>query len=210
MKVKLEHITKVIRRRTVLDDITYTFEPGQIYGLHGINGSGKTMLLRAIAGLIHLNRGTITIDRQVLHRDVDFAPDAGILIENMTLQPQYSALENLALLAKIRHVASREQMVAALHEVGLGEQIDSPKVSEFSLGMRQKLNIAQAVFENQSLILLDEPTNGLDTASVDKVVALLHRLKAEGKLVIVASHIDADVSRMVDVSLELADGRLLV
>lgn len=208
MEIKVSNVVKTIRGRTILDHINYTFEGGHIYGLTGINGSGKTMLLRAIAGLIRLNEGEISFDNRILHRDMDFAPDTGIIIENMSLLPQFNAFDNLAQLAKIHGTATDKDIIWALKAVGMESQIREPKLKDYSLGMRQKLNIAQAIFEHQKVILLDEPTNGLDAASVNKCIETLKQLRDNGCLIILASHISDDMTKLSDIDLVMENGHL--
>lgn len=208
MKIELRHFSKTLKKRSVLTDVNYTFNGGSIYGLYGINGSGKTMLLRAMAGFIHATSGEVLVNDKILHKDVDFSPETGILIENMSLLPQYSAFENLKILGKIQHVANDEDIENALKAVGLEENIHKPIVTDFSLGMRQKLNIAQAVFEDQKIILLDEPTNGLDTESVSKCIKLLRKLRDEGKLIVVATHVAEDMKKLADTQLHIVEGRI--
>ena len=208
MKIELRHFSKTLKKHSVLTDVNYTFNGGSIYGLYGINGSGKTMLLRAMAGFIHATSGEVLVNDKILHKDVDFSPETGIFIENMSLLPQYSAFENLKILGKIQHVANDEDIENALKAVGLEENIHKPIVKDFSLGMRQKLNIAQAVFEDQKIILLDEPTNGLDTESVSKCIKLLRKLRDEGKLIVVATHVAEDMKKLADTQLHIVEGRI--
>ncbi|PIO80849.1 multidrug ABC transporter ATP-binding protein [Pediococcus damnosus] len=208
MKIELRHFSKTLKKRSVLTDVSYTFNDGAIYGLYGINGSGKTMLLRAMAGLIHATNGEVLVNDKILHKDIDFSPETGILIENMSLLPQYSAFENLKILGKIQHVANDADIENTLKAVGLEANIHEPVVKDFSLGMRQKLNIAQAVFEDQKIILLDEPTNGLDTDSVSKCIKLLRKLRDEGKLIVVATHVAEDMKKLADVQLHIVEGEI--
>ena len=209
MKIQVNDIVKRIHGHLILDHISYTFDGGHIYGLTGINGSGKTMLLRALAGLIHLNAGEILFDEKMLHRDMDFAPDTGIIIENMSLLPQFNAFDNLQQLGKIHGKATKADILWALNAVGLEKQINAPKLKDYSLGMRQKLNIAQAIFEHQQVILLDEPTNGLDTKSVETCIQTLKDLRDQGCLIVLASHISDDMSQLADVKLTMDSGRLV-
>ena len=161
--IQLQNVTKRIKENTVLDNVSYTFKSGFVYGLYGQNGSGKTMLLRAISGLINLDSGSIFIDGEKLHDKIEFPPETGIVIENMELLPECSAKRNLQMLAKIKNIADEKDIIFSLERVGLDPDSDK-KVKKFSLGMKQRLNIAQAIFENQKIILLDEPTNALALA----------------------------------------------
>ena len=206
--VIIRDLTKVIKNHIILGHIHLSFDKGKIYGLWGRNGSGKTMLLRAIAGLIHPSDGEIIIDGHILHKDIDFYDSLGLIIENMSLYPQYSAYDNLYLLSKIKNIASREDIIESIKAVGL-DPFNKKKVKTYSLGMKQKLNIAQAIFENQDLILLDEPTNGLDELSVDMIYELFHKLAKENKTVIIASHNKDDLKKHCDEIIEISDGKII-
>ncbi len=203
--VELKNINKSLSKRMILDNISYKFEYGKVYGLCGTNGSGKTMLLRAICGLIVPDSGEIIIDGKVLHKDISFPPSVGIVIENMTLLPGYNAFENLTLIAQIKKVASDDDIKNAINRVGLKSDL---KVRKFSLGMKQRLNIAQAVFEKPKIILLDEPTNALDDSGVKLVYDIIKEEKERGALIIVATHHEADLKEMCDVILRVSEGRL--
>lgn len=203
--VELKNINKSLSKRLILDNISYKFEYGKVYGLCGTNGSGKTMLLRAICGLIVPDSGEIVIDGKVLHKDISFPPSVGIVIENMTLLPGYNAFDNLKLIAQIKKVASDDDIKNAIDRVGLKSDL---KVRKFSLGMKQRLNIAQAVFEKPKIILLDEPTNALDDSGVKLVYDIIKEEKERGALIIVATHHEADLKEMCDVILRVSEGRL--
>lgn len=170
--VEIKNYCKSIKSRPILNNVSYNFEYGKIYGIYGHNGSGKTMLLRAIAGLLVPDSGSVVIDGKVLHKDMSFPPSIGIVIENMNLLPQYNAFDNLKILGKIKKTATDEDITTALERVGLKSDL---KVKKFSLGMKQRLNIAQAVFEKQKIILLDEPTNALDNDGVQLIYKLLKK-----------------------------------
>ncbi len=172
--VEIKNYCKSIKSRPILNNVSYNFEYGKIYGIYGHNGSGKTMLLRAIAGLLVPDSGSVVIDGKVLHKDMSFPPSIGIVIENMNLLPQYNAFDNLKILGKIKKTATDEDIKTALERVGLKSDL---KVKKFSLGMKQRLNIAQAVFEKQKIILLDEPTNALDNDGVQLIYKLLKEEK---------------------------------
>lgn len=203
--VELKNVNKSLSKRMILDNISYKFEYGKVYGLCGTNGSGKTMLLRAICGLIVPDSGEIVIDGKVLHKDISFPPSVGIVIENMTLLPGYNAFDNLKLIAQIKKVASDDDIKNAINRVGLKSDL---KVRKFSLGMKQRLNIAQAVFEKPKIILLDEPTNALDDSGVKLVYDIIKEEKERGALIIVATHHEADLKEMCDVILRVSEGRL--
>ena len=203
--VEIKNYCKSIKSRPILNNVSYTFEYGKIYGSYGHNGSGKTMLLRAIAGLLVPDSGSVVIDGKVLHKDMSFPPSIGIVIENMNLLPQYNAFDNLKILGKIKKTATDEDIKTALERVGLKSDL---KVKKFSLGMKQRLNIAQAVFEKQKIILLDEPTNALDNDGVQLIYKLLKEEKERGALVVITTHHKEDLEEVCDVVLKMTEGEL--
>lgn len=206
--IQLQNVTKRIKENTVLDNVSYTFKSGFVYGLYGQNGSGKTMLLRAISGLINLDSGSIFIDGEKLHDKIEFPPETGIVIENMELLPEYSAKRNLQMLAKIKNIADEKDIIFSLERVGLDPDSDK-KVKKFSLGMKQRLNIAQAIFENQKIILLDEPTNALDEDAVQLIYKIIREEKSRGATIIVATHHKEDLKEVCDVILKIAEGKIV-
>lgn len=206
--IQLQNVTKRIKENTVLDNVSYTFKSGFVYGLYGQNGSGKTMLLRAISGLINLDSGSIFIDGEKLHDKIEFPPETGIVIENMELLPECSAKRNLQMLAKIKNIADEKDIIFSLERVGLDPDSDK-KVKKFSLGMKQRLNIAQAIFENQKIILLDEPTNALDEEAVQLIYKIIREEKSRGATIIVATHHKEDLKEVSDVILKIAEGKIV-
>ena len=206
--IQLQNVTKRIKENPVLDNVSYTFKSGFVYGLYGQNGSGKTMLLRAISGLINLDSGSIFIDGEKLHDKIEFPPETGIVIENMELLPECSAKRNLQMLAKIKNIADEKDIIFSLERVGLDPDSDK-KVKKFSLGMKQRLNIAQAIFENQKIILLDEPTNALDEEAVQLIYKIIREEKSRGATIIVATHHKEDLKEVCDVILKIAEGKIV-
>lgn len=206
--IQLQNVTKRIKENTVLDNVSYTFKSGFVYGLYGQNGSGKTMLLRAISGLINLDSGSIFIDGEKLHDKIEFPPETGIVIENMELLPECSAKRNLQMLAKIKNIADEKDIIFSLERVGLDPDSDK-KVKKFSLGMKQRLNIAQAIFENQKIILLDETTNALDEDAVQLIYKIIREEKSRGATIIVATHHKEDLKEVCDVILKIAEGKIV-
>ena len=206
--IQLQNVTKRIKENTVLDNVSYTFKSGFVYGLYGQNGSGKTMLLRAISGLINLDSGSIFIDGEKLHDKIEFPPETGIVIENMELLPECSAKRNLQMLAKIKNIADEKDIIFSLERVGLDPDSEK-KVKKFSLGMKQRLNIAQAIFENQKIILLDEPTNALDEEAVQLIYKIIREEKSRGATIIVATHHKEDLKEVCDVILKIAEGKIV-
>jgi len=207
MTVNLVNYTKVLKKNTVLDNVNCTFNSGNIYGLSGRNGCGKTMLLRAVAGLILPTKGYASIDNKIIGKDIEFPPSVGLIIENMNMPTEYTALKNLQLLAKINNIATEDDIKNALIAVGLDAN-DKRTVKKFSLGMKQKLNIAQAIMEKPKILLLDEPTNALDVESVKLVHQILLKFKKEDSLIIIASHNKNDLNGICDVIINIEAGRI--
>lgn len=205
--VILDNITKTFKNQVVLNSVSLHFEQGKIHGIIGYNGSGKTVLFKIICGLLRPSSGTVTVNGKVLGKDVDFAPDTGILIEVPSFISYESGFRNLKDLAAIRKTIDTEQVKAAIRRVGLNPD-DKKRVGKYSLGMRQRLGIAQAIMENPSLIILDEPMNGLDKDGVRDVRELLMQLRAEGKTILLASHAAEDVELLCDTVHEVESGKL--
>ncbi len=207
MKIEVKEYTKKIKDKTILSNINLNFESGRIYGLHGRNGSGKTMLLRAISGLILPTSGSVFIDNKQIGKDIEFPENIGIIIENMKMHDEYTAFDNLKILAKINHKADDSDICKALEVVGLNPN-DKKKIRAFSLGMKQKVNIAQAIMENPKLLLLDEPTNALDEESVNRVRNLLLDMRDNGTLIIIASHNREDLDMLCNEVIEIHEGQI--
>ncbi|MFJ7470783.1 ABC transporter ATP-binding protein [Peribacillus frigoritolerans] len=205
--IEIDDLSKKLKKNDVLQNITYTFEKGRIYGLVGKNGSGKTMLLRAIAGLIIPTEGIVTINGKVLHKDISFPPSIGIIIENLELLPQFDSETNLKILAAIKKTASLEDIQHAIKRLEL-DQFGTLKVRKYSLGMKQRLNIAQAIFEKPEIILLDEPTNAIDEKGVERVLDILQEERERGATIIIATHNKDDVFPICDEVIEISNGRL--
>ena len=203
----LENVSKTFHDKTVLQKTDLTVESGTITGFVGRNGSGKTVLLKLICGLMLPTTGTVTVDGVQVGRDRDFAPDAGVLIETPSFINYESGLRNLRALAAIRRKISVEQVKDAICLVGLDPE-DKKRVGKYSLGMRQRLGIAQAIMEDPSLIILDEPMNGLDKEGVEEMRVLFSNLRGEGKTILLASHSAEDVDLLCDAVYELDKGRM--
>ena len=197
MEIKVDNISKRIKGRFVLRNISVRFEGGKIYGIVGRNGSGKTMFLRALSGLMKIDEGTISLDGQTLHKDMEIMPDTGLLLENAGLYPDMSGYKNLKYLTGIGKKVSDEVIREAIKNVGLDPD-DRRPVRKYSLGMKQRLTIAQAVFEDQSLILLDEPTNALDSTGLVEIRNLLMSKREKKRIMIIASHNKDDIDILAD------------
>ena len=189
MKVEISHISKTLRGAKVLDDVSLTLEGGNIYGLMGENGSGKTMLMRTVCGLVRPDRGTITFDGQ----DRKTAkPVLGVMIENTALYPDLTGMENLGLFASILRIADKNAQAEAMERVGLDPK-DRRTYRKYSLGMKQRLLLAQAIMEKPQVLLLDEPTNAIDAEGVALTHEIMRQEADRGAVVLLASHISADI-----------------
>ena len=206
--VEVEHVTKIIKGQTVLEDVSCRVGCGEIAGLVGRNGSGKTMLLRILCGLVHPNEGQVTVLGQRVAGDR--LPDGvGALIEHPGFLPQYSGMANLRLLASIQGRIGLPQIAAAMRSVGLDPDSRKP-VRAYSQGMRQRLGIAQAIMEEPQLLLLDEPANGLDAEGAQRLHELLLDLRDRGTTIILASHVEQEVHALCDRIFVMERGRLSV
>ena len=205
--IKIENATKVIKDRAVLDGISLELPRGGVYGFMGINGSGKTMLFRAVAGLIHLSSGSVSVFGRRIGKDCDFPPNLGLSLDSTGFWEDQSALWNLAFLASIRGEVGEPAARDALRRVGLDPD-DTRKVSAFSMGMRQRLSIAQAVMERPELLILDEPTNALDVDGIGMVARRIHEERARGCTVLVSCHNEPQVETLFDGTYHLYEGRL--
>lgn len=207
MTIEVKNVTKVLRKITVLEDVNLTLESGTIYGLRGVNGSGKTMLMRLLAGLIRPTRGMVLIDGRQLGKELSFPSDMGMLIENPAFLDDYTAAQNLRLLAGIRKKVEEERIQEVLQQVGLGYE-DKRRYRQFSLGMKQRLGIAGAVLEHPALLLIDEPTNALDTDGVEMVQKLLLEEKERGALIVLACHDFTVLQSLSDVLYLVKEGQV--
>lgn len=205
--IDVNGVSLTIGTSRILRDASLTAGPGEIVGLIGRNGSGKTMLLRCIAGLVRPTAGTVTADGIVVGRDRDFLPSSGIIIETPGFISYYSGMRNLMLLAGIRGKAGREEVREAVRLAGLDPD-DRRPVRKYSLGMRQRLGIAQAVMEDPRYLLLDEPMNGLDNEGLTDMRELFISLKNKGKTLLIASHSREDIEILCDRVYEMDKGQI--
>ncbi len=208
MEILLENINLELDKKSILTDINARFTSGKIYGLRGKNGSGKTMLLRILAGLVIPTQGTVRIDEKILHKDISFPESVGVLIENPGLLGEFSGLDNLKMIASIRNVIHEADCKKIMNDLLLDPE-DNKKVKKYSLGMRQKLGIAMALMEDPEIILLDEPLNGLDEKSEKIVIEMLLEEKEKGKLIIVASHEKEELEYLSDEMIEIKAGEIV-
>ena len=207
MILTAEHISKTIRGREILSDVSLELYSGKVYGFVGRNGSGKTMLFRALSGLMGLTSGTVRWGDQVLKRDFAVLPNLGIVLENVGLYPNLTGLENLRYLSNIQKKCTQEDLRAVLERVGLDPD-DKRTYRKYSLGMKQRLAIAQAIMEKPDVLMLDEPTNGLDDDGVRKIRDLILEEKARGTIVLLASHNQEDIRILSDHLFRIEQGRL--
>lgn len=208
MQIVIEHLTKKIGANEVLKDISVVFDGGKIYGLRGKNGSGKTMLMRAICGLIRPTSGTIQINGRTLWKDMSFPDSIGVLIENPSFIDSFSGYRNLKALADINHKIGEKEIRKTIEKVGL-DPFDHKKYKKYSLGMKQRLGIAAAVMEKPDIILLDEPINALDENGVKEIRDMLLELKNETRIIIIACHDREELEYLSDEILEIADGSIV-
>lgn len=207
MSIIITDLTKKLRRRVILDHINVAFDAGRIHGIVGHNGSGKTMLFRAVSGLMHPTSGTISYNGKQLYEDMETLPSLGIILENADLYPEYSAVKNLTHLAGIRDVIDDEIVRETICRVGLDPDDQRP-YRKYSLGMKQRLKIAQAIMEKPEVLILDEPTNSLDPEGIELLYKLLVEERERGTLVLVASHQLAEISDMADRVYRMDAGKL--
>ena len=207
MNISIEHVTKKIKDATVLKDICLEMKGGTVYGLQGKNGSGKTMLMRAISGLIRPTSGRIVINGEQLHKNISIPRSIGLLLENPSLLPEYDASQNLKLLAKMQGGVPEEEIRQLIRDVGL-DDAGHKKVEKYSLGMKQRLGIAAAILGSPDIILLDEPINAIDGEGVDEIRSLILSLKNEKRIIIVACHDKEEMNLLADEIVHLRDGRI--
>ena len=205
--IEVQNVVKRFRDQVVLKNVSISFEKGKIHGIVGRNGSGKTVLFKCICGLMHPEEGVILVNGKRVGRDVDMPEDIGAIIEAPGFLPNYSGYKNLRFLANIRRKIGKEEILNVLKTVGLDPE-SRKHVGKYSLGMRQRLGIAQAIMEDPEILILDEPMNGLDNAGVQDIRALLLELKAQGKTILLASHNHEDVAALCDTVHEMDGGVL--
>ena len=203
--IVLENVSKSFKEKTVLQKTDLTIERGKITGFVGRNGSGKTVLFKLICGLLRPTTGTITVQGKQLGKDCDFAPDVGVLIETPSFISYESGYRNLRDLAAIRKKITPEEVRTAIRSVGL-DDTDKKWVGKYSLGMRQRLGIAQAIMEHPALLILDEPMNGLDRGGVEEMRKLFRSLRDNGTTILLASHAAEDIDLLCDTVYEVSEG----
>ena len=196
-----------MKKAKILENVDFTCQKGQICGVVGRNGSGKTMLMKCICGFVKPTSGEIQVDGQVIGKDIDFIPNAGIIIETPGFIPNYSGYKNLQLLASIQNRIDKTRIREVMQMVGLDPDMKR-SVKKYSLGMRQRLGLAQAIMEDPSVLVLDEPFNGLDKEGVVEMRQYLLQLKDAGKAIMVCSHSSEDIAVLCDRVYEMEHGKL--
>lgn len=207
MKLELNKISKKFKKNLVLNDLSIVFEPGKIYGLVGANGSGKSVLFKIICGIMKPTSGLVLFDGEDYLKKYGVPKSTRAIIEETIFVESMSGFDNLKMISKIQNRISTDDINNVMNKVGLANE-KSKKVSEYSMGMKQKLAIAQVIMEDEDLILLDEPFNGLDFESVDNIRNLILDLKTKNKIIIVASHLKEDLYKLADQLYLLDKGKL--
>lgn len=195
--IEVSHVYKSFGKERVLRDVCLSVPPGTIYGVVGNNGSGKTVLMKCICGFMKCDRGRIFVNGRQVGKEVDFPDRLGVIIETPGFIPNLSGFKNLKILAALKGRTGRQEIRETMRRVGLDPDMRKP-VAKYSLGMRQRLGIAQAIMEDPHVLVLDEPFNGLDHAGVVEMRALLKGLKAGGKSILLASHNAQDIEELCD------------
>lgn len=207
--IEIWNVNKSFGEEHVLKDISHLFEKGKIHGIVGNNGSGKTVLMKCICGFLRPDSGIILVNHKQVSRETDFPEDVGIIIETPGFLPHLSGFQNLKILASLQKKANDHTIRAVLEQVDLDPDIRKP-VGKYSLGMRQRLGLAQALMEDPSLLILDEPLNGLDKNGTQHIRGIIKGLRQEGKTVILASHNQTDIDELCDTVCEMDAGILTV
>jgi ABC-2 type transport system ATP-binding protein len=207
MKLIAKNVSKTIGKKDILKDVSIELESGTVYGIVGRNGSGKTMLFRALSGLMNISSGKILLDEKELHKDMRILENIGIVIENAGLYPELTGFENLKLLASLNKKIDDKQIREAINRVGL-DPYDKRTFRKYSLGMKQRIVIAQAIMERPDILMLDEPTNGLDIEGVERIRTIVKEEKERGAMILIASHNREDIELLADKVFLMTDGKL--
>lgn len=207
-KIRIENVTKKFGSYAALDGISLSFEKGKIHGMIGRNGSGKTVLFKCICGFLRVDDGAVFVDGKQIGKEIEAPESIGAIIETPGFLPGYSARQNLQFLAGIRRKIGKKEIDEAIRKVGLDPEAKK-HVGKYSLGMRQRLGIAQAIMEDPDILLLDEPLNGLDNEGVEEIRKVLLSLKEKGKLIILASHSKEDIQILCDTVFRMDHGKII-
>lgn len=208
MSIVFDQVTKKLGGNIVIDNISCVIKSNHITGLKGINGSGKTMMMRLIAGLIYPSSGNVVVDGKIMGKDISFPPSIGVMLENPSFLNSYSGYENLKMLSDINKVISPSTIHETLFRVGLGDA-ERKKYRKYSLGMKQRLGIAAAIMEHPSILLLDEPTNALDTNGIILVKDIIREEKKRGATIVISCHDTQTLEDLADDILFIEGGRIV-
>lgn len=208
MKIEIKNLTKKFKDNVIIDDVSICLESGKIYGLIGRNGSGKSVFLKIITGLYNPTMGEIIYNGVDIFKEKIIPPNTRALIEKPTFLPELTGMENLRLLASIQHKITDKEIIESLKMVNMYVEKDK-KYSKYSLGMKQKLGIAQVLMENPDVIILDEPFNGIEADTVKSLRNILLKEKEKNKIIIIATHIKEDIEELVDVIYEFDNGHVI-
>lgn len=207
MILEINNYYKKIKKDIILEDINIVMESGKIYGLQGKNGSGKTMIMRAVCGLIHATKGSVKIDNKIIGKDISFPPSVGAIIENPGFVDNFSGLLNLISLATIKKSVSEDEIKSEMRRIGLDPD-EKKSYKKYSLGMKQKLGIVSAYMEKPDLIILDEPTNALDESSIEVLREILDQEKKRGALIIISCHDSEELRKLTDEIFVIEHGKI--
>lgn len=207
--IEVKNVNVTIGKNEILQDISAVFETGKIHGLIGRNGSGKTVLMKCICGFMKPTSGEVFVGGKQIGKEVDFAPDTGVIIETPGFVPFYSGYRNLKILAGLNHKIGKEEIEEAMRTVGLDPKLKR-HVKKYSLGMRQRLGIAQATMEKPKLLILDEPFNGLDKEGVEQMRTYFLELKKQGVTILLSSHTSEDIKLLCDTVTEMEKGKIVI
>lgn len=207
--ISVQDVYKNFGEETVLSGVAHDFEEGRIHGIVGNNGSGKTVLMKCICGFLLPDKGRILVNYKQVGKDMDFPENIGLIIETPGFLPNLSGLKNLQILASLKRKIGTDTIKETIRRVGLDPDVKKP-VGKYSLGMRQRLGIAQAIMENPAILILDEPFNGLDKSGVKDMRGLIKELRGQGKTIILASHNQIDIDELCDTVCAMDAGVLTV
>ncbi len=205
--ITVENLFLKLKKTEILNDVSVSFEAGKIHGLIGRNGSGKSMLLKCICGFVSPSSGNVFVEGKKIGKDVDFPEETGVIIETPSFIPYYSGYRNLKILMGLNHKVDKNKIYQAMETVGLDPKLKR-HVNKYSLGMRQRLGLAQAIMEDPRLLVLDEPFNGLDKEGVAEMRSYLLNLREEGKTILLTSHSAEDIELLCDDVHEMEHGRI--
>lgn len=206
--IKVENVVRKFKENNALNGVSINFEKGKIHGIIGRNGSGKTVLFKCICGFMPMTSGKITVSSKVIGKDADIPDNVGLIIETPGFLPNYSGFKNLKLLACIKRKIDDKKIMETMERVGLDPK-SKKHVNKYSLGMRQRLGIAQAIMEDPDILVLDEPMNGLDNEGVEEMRELFLNLRNEGKTILLASHNKGDIEYLCDTVREMDHGNVI-